>query len=451
MKEKSHQANESQSRRRFLSRSGKVVGGAALLSALPARAYADENNTIKIALVGCGGRGTGAAGNALSTVGPTKLWATADVFTQRIEGSLKNLSRQFGKQLDVSPDRRFLGFDAYRKAIDSLGRNDVVILATPPAFRPIHFEYAVQRGVNVFMEKSFAVDGPGVRRVLRSAAVASQKNLKVAGGLMWRHDKAREEVVQRIHDGAIGDVSSLRTYRMHGAVNFRPKKPDTSELAHQIGNYSNFTWLNGSFFVDWLIHNIDVCCWVKKAWPIAAQGQGGRQGRTAPDQMWDHYAVEYIFADGSRLYAQGRHMNSCWGTFGDYAHGSKGSAVIMERLGAPKPRLYKNHSQVRENEVWRFEGSAPNPYQVEHDLLFEAIRKDEPYNEGERSAYAALAAILGRMAAFSGKMVTWDEALASTLELAPELDKLTWDSKPPVVPDDQGRYPIAMPGVTRAL
>jgi predicted dehydrogenase len=439
------------SRREFLQKTGSVLAATGLTAALAPRVYAGENNTIKVALVGCGGRGSGAAANALATSGPTKLWAVADVFENRIEASLKYLSQQFNKQVDVSADRRFIGLDAYRKAIDSLDDGDVVILATPPAFRPIHFEYAVDKGRNVFMEKSFAVDAPGVHRVMRAGEQAAQKGLKVAAGLMWRHDVPRQEVIHRLHDGAIGEIHTLRTYRMHAAVGFTPKASGTSELAHQIINYSNFTWLNGSFFVDWLIHNIDVCCWVKKAWPVAAQGQGGRQVRTEPDQMFDHYAVEYQFADGGRLFAQGRHMNGCWGTFSDYAHGSKGSAVIMEDLGDPKPRIYNSQKQVRENEVWRYSGPTCNPYQVEHELLFDAIRQDKPYNETQRAAEAVMTAILGRMAAFSGQLITWEEAMASQREEAPGLDKLTWDSNPPVMPDEQGHYPVAMPGITKVL
>jgi predicted dehydrogenase len=301
------------------------------------------------------------------------------------------------------------------------------------------------------MEKSFAVDAPGIRRVLRAGAQARERNLKVAGGLMWRHDPAREAVIGRIHDGAIGEVILLRTYRMHGPVGFKPKAPGTSELAHQIANYSNFTWVNGSFFLDWLIHNIDVCCWAKNAWPVAAQGQGGRQTRTEPDQMFDHYAVEYAFADGTRLLAQGRHIAHCHDVFSDFAHGSKGSALIMESLAAAKPRIYRAHDQVRANELWRYPGPEPDPYQVEHDLLLEAIREDKPLNETERCAHAALVSIMGRMAAESGQLITFEAAMASDLELAPGLERFTLDSPPPALPDSAGRYPVAMPGQTKVV
>ena len=440
--------SENQSRRDFIKTSGKAAAGAALASAIAARSYAAENNTIKIALVGCGGRGTGAAAQALSTKGPTKLYAVADVFKDRLQGSLGQL-KKFSDQLDVPPDRQFIGLDGFKKAIDCLDKGDVVLLTTPPAFRSIHFEYAVEKGVNVFMEKSFAVDAPGIRRVLKTGEAAKQKNLKVAGGLMSRHYKPLEEIVQKIHDGAIGEVITEWAYRMHGPVGFRPKQPGEKDLAHQIANYSNYTWLNGSFIVDWLIHNIDVCCWVKNDWPVSVQGMGGRQVRKEPDQLFDHYGAEYSFADGTRMFAQGRHINKCWDFFGDIIHGATGSAILGE--GQQNPRLYKGHRQTTENIIWRYTGPGCDHYQVEHDLLFDAIRNDKPYNETERCAKSCFTAIMGRMACESGSLITWDEALASNIELAPGLSSFTWDSNPPVMPDASGQYPVAMPGLTQVL
>ena len=440
---------ESSSRREFLKRSSGVLAGTALGSALSSRAYAAEDNTINVALVGCGGRGTGAAANALTTKGPTKLVAMAEVFDSRLQTSLKHLSAKFPKQVDVPKDRQFLGMDAFKKAIDLLGPHDVVCLATPPAFRPIHLEYAVAKGVNVFMEKSFAVDAPGVRRVLKAGEEAKKKNLKIAGGLMSRHHKPLEEAVARLHDGIIGDIITCWAYRMHHPVGFTPRREGMNELAHQIRNYSNFTWLNGSFILDWLIHNLDVCCWCKDAWPVSAQGQGGRQVRNRADQLFDHYAVEYSFADGTRLFAQGRHMAKCWSFFGDVIHGAKGCAVLGE--GVRDPRIYEGHRRVSEKQIWRYGQKAANQYQVEHDLLFEAIRKDKPYNETERCAYAAMTGILGRMAAESGQMITWEQAMASEIVLAPGLEDYTMDSDPPVMPDENGQYPVAMPGRTKVL
>lgn len=439
----------SNSRREFLKTSGTALTGAALLGAISARSHAAEDNTIKVALVGCGGRGTGAAANALSTKGPKKLWAMADVFDNRLESSHQALSKQFEGDVDVPGERQFLGMDGYKKAIDAIGPGGVVLLASPPAFRPLHVEYAVSKGCHVFMEKSFGVDAPGVRRILKAGEEAAKKNLKIAGGLMSRHYAPLAEAVEQIHKGAIGEVITCWAYRVHEPVGFSPRAAGMNELAHQIRNYSNFTWLNGSFLLDWLIHNIDVCCWIKDAWPVSAQGQGGRQVRTEPDQLFDHYSVEYTFADGTRMLAQGRHLSGCWGFFGDVIHGAKGSAVLGE--GQTQPRIYKSHQQTPENLIWQYKGPACNHYQYEHDLLFEAIRQDKPYNEAERCAKAAMAGILGRMASESGQMITWDEAMASNVELAPGLDQFTMESNPPVMPDGQGRYPVAMPGVTKVL
>lgn len=435
-------------RREFLKTSTAAAAGVALAGAIARPGYAAESNTIKIALVGCGGRGTGAASQALSTKGPTKLWAMADVFENRLQSSLTNLKPRHEPQIQVPPERQFIGLDGFKQAIDSLDKGDLVLLTTPPAFRPIHFAYAVQKGVNVFMEKSFAVDAPGIRSVLSTGEAAAQKNLKVAGGLMSRHYKPLEEAVGQIHDGLIGEVITEWAYRMHGPVGLAPKQADMNELAYQITNYSNFTWLNGSFIVDWLIHNIDVCCWVKNSWPVSVQGLGGRQVRQEPDQLFDHYAAEFTFADGTRMMAQGRHMTNCWDFFGDLIQGTKGCAVLGE--GQPKPRIFRGHTPVSESLIWNYKGPECDHYQYEHDLLFEAIRNDKPYNETERCAKSCLTAIMGRMACESGKQISWDEAFASNVELAPGLAELKWDSEAPAKPVAAGQYQVAMPGQTRA-
>lgn len=436
-------------RREFIKHSAQAVAGAALTSAIATRAYAAENNTLKLALIGCGGRGGGAVAQALSTQGPTKLWAVADFFEPKAKAVLNNLKGKFEKQIDVPPDRVFGGLDGYKKAIDSLDKGSVVLLATPPAFRPIHFEYAIQKGMHAFIEKSFAVDAPGIRRVLRTGELAKEKNLKVATGLMSRHYLPLEQAVEQIHQGAIGDVITAYAYRMHGPVGFAAKEAGETELAHQIRNYSNYTWLNGSFIVDWLIHNIDVCCWVKDAWPVSVQGMGGRQVRKDADQLFDHYMAEYSFPDGTRLVAQGRHMTRCWDFFGDVIHGTKGCSVLGE--GQNDPRLFKGHQPTSANLLWRYKGEPCDHYQREHDLLFDAIRNNKPYNEVERSAKSCFTAIMGRMACESGQLITWDDALKSEIELAPGLEGYTLDSKPPVTPDASGRYPVAMPGETKVI
>ncbi len=432
-------------RRAFLQHSGSALAAAALTRAIEVGAYAADDGTIDVAIVGCGGRGTGAVSNALSTRGPTRLVAMADVFPDRLEGSINALRQQHPEKIQVPPDRQFIGFDAFRQAIDVLPKNGVVILTTPPAFRPMHLEYAVARGVHVFMEKSFAVDAPGIRRVLRAGEAAKAKNLKIAGGLMSRHSKPLEETVQRIRDGAIGDVITAYAYRMHGGVGFAPRRAGESELAHQIRNYSNFTWVNGSFLLDWLIHNLDVCCLVKDAWPVSAQGQGARRVRTEPDQLFDQYMVEYAFPDGTRMVAQGRHMNQCHDYWGCVIHGTTGSAELGE--GISRPRIFKGHRTVSENMTWQWKGPAHNAYQEEWDLLMDAIRNDKPHNEAERCAKAAMVGILGRMALESGKMLSWDEALASEVELAPGLARIqSIDAPAPVQAGADGRYPLPVPG-----
>ena len=435
-------------RRDFLKTSSQAVALTALAGAVARPGYTAEANTIKLALVGCGGRGTGATAQALSTQGPTKLVAMADVFPNRLESSFKTLSGQKAAQLDVPPERRFIGLDAFKKAIDCLDKGDVVLLTTAPGFRPIHLDYAVQKGVNVFMEKSFAVDSAGTRRVIKAGEAAKAKNLKIAGGLMSRHSKGIEETIQRIHGGEIGDVITVWSYRMHGPVGLSPKQAGEKDLAHQIRNYSNYTWLNGSFYVDWLIHNVDVACWVKNEWPVSAQGMGGRQVRKEGDQLFDHYAVENHFADGTRMFGQARHINKCYDFWGVVVHGSKGSAILGE--GQPKPRIFKGWKQTTENVTWAYKGSS-DPYQNEHDIFFDAIRTDKPYNEAERCAKSCQTAIMGRMACESGLMLTWDEALASEVQLAPNLENLVWDGPAPAMPDAEGHYAIAMPGQTKVI
>jgi predicted dehydrogenase len=453
-------------RREFLRHGSRLIAASALAGVAIPRVHAAEDNTIRLALIGCGGRGSGAVANALQTKGPTKLCIMADAFDSRLQSSLKQLSQAFEKQVDVPAERQFVGLDAYKKAIDAMEPGNLVLLTTPPGFRPAHFDYAVRKGQHVFMEKGFAVDAPGVRRVLKAGELADQKGLKVAGGLMWRHDKPREEVIQRLHDGAIGDLILLRTYRMHGPWGLHTRQPGLNEMQYQVTNWLNFIWLGNGFLTESMIHNVDVCCWAKDAWPVAAQGQGGRLALTQPGQWYDHHNVEYLFADGTRLLAQGRQMNHCWSIYSDFAHGAKGSAVIMESLAAANPRIYKSQLQTRENEVWRYadspqdgegdgsrrrQGPPCNPYQVEFDLLLDAIRENKPHNEAHRCGKAAMAAIMGRMAAYSGQMITWEQAMASTLELAPGIDSYTWDTTPPVLPDAQGRYPVAIPGLTKAL
>jgi predicted dehydrogenase len=440
------------SRREFIKNTGKITVTSALTAGLVPHVYPFENNTIKVALVGCGGRGAGAASNALSVQnGPIKLVALADVFTERITRSYDNLKKIHPEKIDVPEDRKFLGFDAYKNAMDCLSPGDVVILATPPAFRWVHFAYAIEKGINVFMEKPITVDGPTTRRFLQLAEDSVKKNLKVGVGLMCRHCEARKELYDRIQNGLIGDITTLRAYRMHGPVAFflsDPKPDNISELLYQVQRFHSFIWASGGAFSDYYIHHIDECCWMKGSWPVKAQALGGRHYRgNSIDQNFDTYSVEYTFADGSNMFLHGRCIEGCHNEFASYAHGTRGSAVISQAGHSGRCRIHKGQDLDNKNDiVWTFPRKEPNPYQLEWDHLIEAIRKDKPFNEAKRGAEASLVTSMGRMAAHTGRVITFDEMLNCEHEFAPGVDRLTMNSPAPLKAGPDGKYPIPQPG-----
>jgi len=430
-------------RRSFLKTTSAALIGSTLLDGVasasqPALAPARGDDALRIALVGCGGRGTGAAWQALSTEGSVQLVAMADAFEDRLASSLEQLAEGFPDAVDVPEERRFTGFDAYRQAIDA--DIDVVVIATPPGFRPAHFEYAIAKGRHVFMEKPVAVDGPGVRRVLAAAAESKRKGLKVGVGLQRHHDAGYVETIQRIHDGAIGDVRLMRCYWNGSGVWVRPREPGMTEMEYQMRNWYYFNWLCGDHIVEQHIHNLDVCNWIMGGPPVKAQGQGGRQVRTGIDhgEIFDHHMVEYTYADGTTLLSQCRHIPNTWSNVSEHVTGTRGSCNVggasMTSTGGWD---------------WRFTGQRGDAYQVEHDRLFAAIRQGLEHNEAERGATASMTAILGRMATYSGREVSWDEGLGSELDLTPAV--LAWDAPPPSLPDEHGAYAIPMPGSTRAL
>ena len=440
-------------RRQLLKDSGRVAAATAVVGMALPKAFAADDPTIQIALVGCGGRGTGAAVNAMSSPnGPVKLVAMADVFDSKMDRSYTSLSKKMGDQVDVPPEKRFIGFDGYKKAMDCLRPGDIVILATPPAFRWVHFAYAVEKNLNVFMEKPVAVDGPAGRKMLEIGKKADAKGLKVAVGLMCRHCRARGELFERIKDGQIGDLTLLRAYRVTGPTGsaFSKKKPEgENELMWQISRFHSWLWLSGGGFSDFLIHNIDECCWMKDAWPVEAKGYGGRHYRgDCVDQNFDSYTVEYTFADGAKLMLEGRGMTGCDQEFASYAHGTKGSAIISTSAHMPsKARMFKNQDQVNENITWAWEGKEPNPYQMEWDDLLEAIKADKRYSELERGVMASMVTSLGRMACHTGQKLTFDDLYNCEHEFAPNVDKLTMDGPSPLKADEEGFYPVPMPGV----
>jgi predicted dehydrogenase len=444
-------------RRDLLETTAKVAALSALAGVSIPAVHAASDETVRFALVGAGGRGTGAAENALSTKGgPVKLVAMADVFNDRLKGSYGHIKRHHDKKVEVSEDRKFIGFDGYKKAMDCLKPGDVVILTTPPAFRWLHLSYAIEKGLNVFMEKPVTVDGPTTRKMLKLAEEATKKNLKVGVGLMCRHCAAREQLHDRIKKGEIGDLVLLRAYRMAGLtgsafVGPYRKSDKMSELLYQIRNFHAFLWASGGAYSDFLIHNIDECCWMKDAWPVKAQSSGGRHYRgNNVDQNFDSYSTEFTFADGSKLYLEGRTMPGCKGQFASYAHGSKGSAIISYSGHTPaRPRIFKGQNFIKKDQVWAYPPDEPDPYQLEWDHLMDAIRKDRPHNEARRGAIASLVTSMGRMAAHTGQEITYERMLASDHEFAPDLDKLTRESAAPIKADARGRYPVPEPGINR--
>jgi predicted dehydrogenase len=423
------------------------VGGALAGSLSIARsAHAAGDDEIKIALIGCGGRGTGAANQALRTSGKVKLIAMADVFEDRLNGSFQQLEKQseIKDKIDVPQERRFVGFDSYKQALEA--GPDLVILATPPGFRPYHFEAAVKAGKHVFMEKPVATDAPGVRKVLAAAEESVAKRLGVGVGLQRRHQAGYIETVKRIHDGAIGDVVDLRVYWngttpwVHSREELEAKTGrKLSEMEYQMRNWYYFTWICGDHIVEQHIHNLDVGNWVKNAYPVKANGMGGCQVRKGRDygETFDHHAVEFEFADGSRMFSQCRHIPGCWNSVSEHAAGTKGTARL-------------DRYQVNAGgDAWRYRGSQPDPYQVEHDDLFASIRAGNPINEAEAGAKSSMTAILGRMCTYSGEEITWDQAINSNISLTPE--EFAFTATPKSLPDGNGMYQLPVPGLTKVV
>jgi myo-inositol 2-dehydrogenase / D-chiro-inositol 1-dehydrogenase len=433
-------ANPELTRRSFLKTTSTLAAAASLAPGV----FAAHDDTLKLALIGCGGRGSGACGQALSTTGPLKLVAMADAFKDRLDGSYNELKTHHGDRVDVPEENKFVGLDAYQHAI---ALADVVILATPPGFRPSHFEEAVKQGKNIFMEKPVAVDGPGVRKVLAAAEEAKKKNLKVAVGLQRHHQKGYIETIKRLHDGAIGDIVAMRAYWNGNTPWVRPRKDlaeqlgrAPTEMEYQIYNWYYFVWVCGDHIVEQHIHNLDVINWVKQGHPKLVRGLGGRQERSPVDngEIYDHFACEYQYEDGSWLASQCRHMEGCWNSVSEHVQGTNGLCEV-------------NGYRIKGPKAWHYSGDGdPDPYQQEHDDLFAAIRNDTPYAETlEYGAYSTMTAIMGRMATYSGKEVSWEDALNSQLDTFPKV--LAWDAPTLTNPDAQSHYPIPMPGKTKAF
>ncbi len=423
------------SRRDFLKKSTATVAtGAALASSLGVArtAHAAGSDVIRVALIGSGGRGSGAVSQLMNADENVKLIAVADAFEDRAQKSLAGLKKRYEKQVEVPEEQVFTGFDAYKQALSTDA--DLVVLATSPGFRPIHFEAAVNAGKHIFMEKPCCTDAPGYRKLIETSKLADEKNLLVGVGLQRRHQPNYMETVKRLQDGAIGDLMCLRAYWNGGGVWTRGRTPEQTEMEYQMRNWYYFVWLCGDHICEQHVHNLDVVNWVKDAHPVEANGMGGRQVRKGSDhgQIYDHHFIEFTYEDGSKMYSQCRHIRNCWNQVSEAAMGSLGTSNCAGTIEGKNP--------------WRFDGKKVSGHQQEQTDLVATLRAGKRYNEGFYGATSSFTAVLGRMATYSGKVVRWDDAVAKGPEEMPYGVDLTYQSKPPVVPDEEGNYPVAQPG-----
>ncbi|MEO7961935.1 MAG: Gfo/Idh/MocA family oxidoreductase [Ginsengibacter sp.] len=431
------------SRRNFIRNSSLAAGGMLAAPVLSkANYFSGSEDTIKVVLIGCGGRGTGAAVQALSTKQNVQLVAMADAFSDRLESSYKNINEALkenglDKRLQVKEENKFIGFDAYKKAIPLA---DVVILTTPPGFRPIHFEEAIAMNKHVFMEKPVATDPAGIEKVLAVAEEAKKKKLNVVVGLQRRYQTSYLELMKRVHDGAIGDIVSAQAYWNNDGVWVNPRKPGMTEMEYQMRNWYYFVWLCGDHINEQHIHNIDVINWAMDGYPVMAQGMGGREVRKGKDygEIFDHHFVEFHYANGMMLNSQCRHQKGTMSKVDEFIAGTKGkvffdNALITDLKGKP---------------IYQFDKKMENqPYQAEHDELFGAVAKGQyKFWDAERGAKSTMTSILGRMATYSGQVIDWDKAIHSGINIHPA--EYAWDAKMPNMPDSNGLYAAAIPGIT---
>lgn len=435
-------------RREFIARGGTVLAGSALSGVALPHVHAGENNTIRLALIGCGGRGGGAAANAFeSPNGPVKLVAMADLFADRLNSAFTTLHDKYATQMDVPPERRFLGFDAYKRAIDCLRPGDVAMLTNFAGFRPGQLEYAVQKGVNVFMEKSFGPDAPALRRVIQAGEAAAKKNLKIAAGLQCRHSVNRQALIRRIRDGQLGDIHLVRAYRMQPVGPLGRRLAEAKELHWQIRNFVHFFWVSGGLFAEMNIHQIDEICWIMDALPVTAHAVGGRAANSTDcGQGLDAFTIEWTFPNGAKALDIVRWLPNCHTEFATYLHGTKCAAQFSGWSHVGTVHTYRDQRCSNDNVAWRAPKEAVTPWQAEWDKLLEAIREDKPHNEAKRAALSNLADLMGRAAAHMGRIITWDEMMNSNFRFCPNIDQLTDHSPPPVQADAQGRYPVPVPG-----
>jgi predicted dehydrogenase len=421
-------------RRTFLkaSTAAAVTGALAGGMSIARSAHAAGGDTLKVGLIGCGGRGSGAAVNAMNAESNVRLTVLADAFPDQLEAGKANLSKQLGEKYQVKPEQCFHGFDAYKKTMET--DIDVVLLCTPPHFRPLHLKAAIDAGKHVFCEKPVAVDAPGVRSVLATAAEAKKKNLSIVSGLCWRYDLGVRETMKQIQDGAIGDIVTIQENYLTGTLWHRGRKPEWSEMEYQMRNWLYFTWLSGDHNVEQHIHSLDKAMWLMGDKPPAlAYGLGGRQVRTGAEygNIFDHHAVVYEWANGTKCFAFTRQMKGCFGETEDFVYGTKGTASILK-------------NQVKSGkDIWRYKGDKPSMYDVEHKEMIAGIRSGNIINNGEYMSFSTMLAILGRMTTYTGQQILWEDAINSKEDYTPE-SYAFGEVKLPKATTDK----VAVPGVT---
>ena len=432
-------------RRQFLRQGGSLAAGAALLGSSVPAVHAAEDNTIRLALIGCGGRGTGAVGNALKTrdQGPIKLYAVADLQQSSIDGRLKALTKQYADQIDVTADRKFVGFDAYKKAIDVLRPGDVAMCTTRAYIRPLHVEYAVSKGINVFMEKPFSPDPKGLQRMLRAGEEAEKKGLKIAAGLQCRHSPARAALIDKINSGEMGELSYIRANRLTGRRWMGSMGEQSNDLIQQLQfGKINLLWVGSGHMVDNLIHQIDECCWLMDDWPVSCHGMGGREvGSDDHGQNIDTYSMEFTFPNGKRAFCGFRRAQKGHQEFATFVHCSKKAGQFSGNVHKATVHMFKDQRIAEDNIAWTPTPDAESPWDYEWIHFVDSIRNDKPHNEAKRAVYADYASLMGRAAAHTNQIVTWDQITSSEFQFCDYLDDLSFDSPPPVRADEEGYFP----------
>jgi predicted dehydrogenase len=442
-------------RRQFLQQTSCAAAGAAVLGLSAPAVHAAEDNTIRLALIGCGGRGNGAVGNALKTEdqGPIRLYAMADLHENRMESSLKTLQNRFAGQVDVTKDRMFLGFEAYKQAIDALRPGDVAMCTTRAYIRPVHVEYAVSKGINVFMEKPFAPDPMGLHRMLRAGEEAEKKGLKIAAGLQCRHSPARAALIDKINSGEMGEISYVRANRLTGRRWMGSMGEKSNDLMEQLQfGKINLLWVGSGHMVDNLIHQIDECCWLMDAWPVSCHGMGGREvGSDDHGQNIDTYSMEFTFPDGKKAFCGFRRANKGYTDFATFVHCTKKAGQFSGKVHKATVHMFKDQRISEDNIAWSPTPDAFSPWDYEWINFIDSIRNDKPHNEAKRAVYADYASLMGRAAAHYNRIVTWEEVTNSQFQFCDYLDTLDYDSPAPVQADEEGYFPAPVAGQWKEL